>query len=204
MPPTQRQRQKLKTRQLILDTALKLYAEKGLSQTRTIDIAKAAQISHGTVFVHFATQDALVLAAMEEFSAQVNGRLHELAAGRESLADILAAHVEGLSEFEDFYAWLVMENRLLGEQVRLRFLSIQSVVSHHISLAALREMENGTIARMPVHLLFNGWVGLLHHYLLNRDLFAPGESVLKRHGKELLTHYVRMLASAERHEDNKR
>ncbi|MNC80717.1 hypothetical protein D3C75_1336170 [compost metagenome] len=55
-------------------------------------------------------------------------------------------------------------------------------------------MENGTAAYMPVHLLFNSWIGLLHHYLMNRDLFAPDESVLERYGKELLAHFMRMVS----------
>jgi len=43
-------------------------------------------------------------------------------------------------------------------------------------------------------LLFNTWLGLIHHYLGNRDLFAPGHSVVERHGSMLLDHFVGLLA----------
>jgi hypothetical protein len=46
---------------------------------------------------------------------------------------------------------------------------------------------------MPMHLLFNTWIGLVHHYMVNRDLFAPEGSVIARRGKELLDHYMGLL-----------
>lgn len=56
------------------------------------------------------------------------------------------------------------------------------------------EPKNGTVfVHFPTRedLL---WIGLVHHYLMNRDLFAPGESVIARRGRELLDHYMGLLA----------
>jgi hypothetical protein len=47
---------------------------------------------------------------------------------------------------------------------------------------------------MPLHLLFNTWIGLIHHYLMNRELFAPGASVVERHGRELLDHFMYLIS----------
>ena len=55
-------------------------------------------------------------------------------------------------------------------------------------------MNAGAIEPMAPHLLFNTWLGLLHHYVANRDLFAPGGSVLERRGNELLDHTMHLLA----------
>ena len=43
---------------------------------------------------------------------------------------------------------------------------------------------------MPLHLLFNTWTGLVHHYLSQRDLFNPKGSVIRRYGDELLEHFL--------------
>jgi len=51
---------------------------------------------------------------------------------------------------------------------------------------------------VPMHLLFNTWIGLVHHYVCNRDLFAPGESVIARRGSVLLDHYMGLLAPVKR------
>lgn len=192
---TQRQMQKEHTRKHLIETAFEQFAQQGLTTTRTADIAKAAKVSHGTVFAHFSTQEALLNAVIEEFGARVSLRLHELAACNNSLRDVLAAHLRGLVEFEAFYARLVIEGRLLPESARNAFIIIQSSISFHLSQAAEREMKEGAIDPYPIHLLFNTWIGLIHYYLANNDLFAPEESVLERFGQELLEHYMRLIAS---------
>lgn len=194
MIKTQRQIQKDQTRRRLIETALAQFARKGLTTTRTADIARAAAVSHGTIFAHFPTQEALLNAVIEEFGARVSLRLHELAAGNGSLRDVLAAHLRGLTEFEGFYTRLVIEGRLLPESARNTFILIQSAISFHLSQAAEREMAEGILRPYPIHLLFNTWIGLIHYYLANSDLFAPEGSVLERYGQELLEHYMGLIA----------
>ena len=193
-PKTRRQIQKERTRQHLIETAFAQFAAHGLTTMRTADIAQAAGVSHGTVFVHFPTQEALLCAVIEEFGVRVARRLHELAVSNRSLRDVLAAHLRGLAEVEPFYTRLVIEGRMLPASARSTVIVIQSAISFHLGQAAEREISAGTIASCPIHLLFNTWVGLIHYYLANGDLFAPGESVLARYGQELLEHYLRLIA----------
>jgi len=192
---TQRQIQKDQTRKHLIETAFKQYAQHGIINTRTVDIANAANVSHGTVFVHFSTQEELLNAVIEEFGERISTRLHELVTCNTTLRDVLKAHLKGLTEFEDFYTRLVIESRLLPESSRNVLILIQSSISFHISQAVDKEIKRGTIDPYPVHLLFNTWIGLIHYYLANNDLFAPEESVLERYGQELLEHYLRLITS---------
>lgn len=191
----QRQIQKKLTRKRLIETALEVFARQGFTATRTADIAKAAQVSHGTVFAHFPTLETLLDAVIEEFGTRVSFRLHELAGGDNSLRDVLAAHIRGLREFEAFYTRLVIEGRLLPDSARNILIIIQSAISFHICRTAEREMQKGAIEPYPLHLLFNTWLGLIHYYLANDDLFAPGESVLERYGEELLEHYMYLISN---------
>ena len=196
---TEKQNQRLKqknlTRQLLLESAMRLFSENGFSNTTTYAISKAAGVSHGTVFAHFKTQEELLIAILEDFGKRVNSRLHALAGRGDSLRDVLEAHIEGLQEFEDFYIRLVTENRLLPQEARNVFLLLQSTISFHLSQAMEKEVSEGRIKNLPVHLVFNGWVGLLHHYITNNDLFCPEGSVLKRHSKEILDYYLSLLSA---------
>jgi hypothetical protein len=45
--------------------------------------------------------------------------------------------------------------------------------------------------------MFNTWVGLINYYLMNRDLFAPGESVISRYGQRLVEHYMNLISRRE-------
>lgn len=190
---TKRQIQKDKTKRLILETAMQQFGKLGITATRTADIANAAKISHGTVFVHFATQEELLNAVIEEFGERISLRLHELAVCNTSLGKVLLAHLRGLSEYEEFYSRLVIEGRLLPSSSRNVLIKIQSSISYHITKAAEQEMKNGGIKSYPIHLLFNTWIGLIHYYIINNDIFAPGESVLNRYGEELQEHYMNLL-----------
>lgn len=193
MNKTKRQLQKEQTKKLLLQTAFNQFEKNGIMATRMSDIAKAANVSHGTVFVHFATQEILITTVIEEFGRKMTARTHELAGGTGSVREVLQAHLNGIMEYEGFYTRLVIEARMLPAASRNTLIMIHSAMSHHLSQAAQREMEAGTIAQMPVHLLFNTWMGLVNYYLTNGDLFAPQGSVLERYGQTLLDHYMSLL-----------
>src|SRR5207249_10816221 len=57
---------KAATRETILRTARRLFAEKGYDATRTRDIASAAGIASGTLFNYFQTKEAIVACMASE------------------------------------------------------------------------------------------------------------------------------------------
>jgi len=193
MKESQRQKQKIQTRKHILDAALNQLAKDGLTTTRTSDIAIAAKVSHGTVFAHFSTREILLDAVIEEFGIRITKRLHELVNSNCGMKEVLEAHLKGIREYEAFYTRLVSEERLLPESARNSLIMIQSAISFHLIQIAEREMEDCKISRMPIDLLFNTWVGLIHYYLINGDMFAPGESVLERYSERLVEHYMNLI-----------
>jgi len=192
-----RSRQKLETRGRILAAAEQRYAETGIAATRSSEVARAAGVAHGTVFLHFPTGEELVATVIEEFGDRLCRRLHELSSRGEGLESLLRAHLEGLGESEEFYARLVAEAGVLPEAARTALVMIQSTVSFHLAKAAEAELAAGRVRRLPLHLLFNAWIGLVHHYLANRELFAPGGRVLERRGQELIEFFVALVSSAE-------
>jgi AcrR family transcriptional regulator len=193
MSHSQRQKQKENTRKLIIDAALHQFAKYGLTASRTSDIANAAKVSHGTIFAHFPTRDILLDAVIEEFGVRITKRLHELVNDNCGIKEVLEAHIQGISEYEEFYTRLVSEGRLLNKSSRDSLIMIQSAISFHIIQIAERGVKEGKIRPMPFSLLFNTWIGLVHHYLINGDLFAPESPVLKRYGGQLIEHYINLI-----------
>ena len=193
MKESQRKKQKLQTKQHLIDVAMELLARDGLITTRTSDIAIAAKVSHGTLFAHFPTRELLLDEVIEEFGMRITRRLHELADNNCSIKQLFEAHLKGIMEYEEFYARLVSEGHLLNERARDSLIMIQSAISFHLAQVAEQEMEAGKIRMMPVDLLFNTWIALIHYYLINRDLFAPGRSVLEIQGDRLLEHFMNLI-----------
>ena len=55
-----RERKKLRTRQLIAETAMRLFVERGFDAVPVAAVARAAEVSEATVFNYFPTKEDLV------------------------------------------------------------------------------------------------------------------------------------------------
>ena len=201
MKKTQRQIQKELTRKNILKAAYKMFSKNGIMNTTTSDVADAAGVSHGTIFVHFKTQEELITAVIQDFGEKIGIRIHELVENSACIKDILKAHLNAIQEFEDFYTKLVIESRTIPNASRNVFVSIQSTLSFHLSKALEQQINAGNIINQPVYLLFNTWIGIVHYYLTNGDLFAPGESVIERYGDVLIDYYIKLISVKGRKND---
>ena len=202
MKANSRRQQKEQTRERLLQAAYLVFSRQGIMQSRMEDIAREAGVSHGTVFVHFKSQGELTEAVVSHYGKEIAARTHDLSESGGSLAKVLRAHLKGIGEYECFYTRLLLEARLLPQAARDSFVMIQSVLSLHFTRALEREEAAKKIG-IPAHVLFSMWIGLLHHYLQNSDLFAPEGGVIARHGDMLMDAYVRLVNIGRRkdHED---
>jgi AcrR family transcriptional regulator len=98
--PGRREQQRLETERLIRTTALELFAAHGFEATTTKQIADAAGVAHGTVFLVAATKEALLVKVLEERLRQVVASRAASLPGRGVIGQLV--HVfDGLF---DFYA----------------------------------------------------------------------------------------------------
>jgi AcrR family transcriptional regulator len=79
--PGLRERKKRQTRQLIADTARRLFAERGFDQVTVAEVAQAADVSEGTVFNYFPSKEDLVYSGMEAFEEELLHALRKRPAG---------------------------------------------------------------------------------------------------------------------------
>jgi AcrR family transcriptional regulator len=190
MAQVSRKDQKIATQQRLVETALDFFAERGFAHSNTADFAKAAKVSHGAVFLHFPTKEALVLRVLDVFGDRLSAALNAAMQAEMPMEGVLRAHLSVLREYEDFYARLVQEGALLPVKARSLLFILHASVSRRLRLAADSEVEAGRMRTIKQHLLFNTWIALVHYYIANRDVFAPGESVLAAKGDELVAHFL--------------
>jgi AcrR family transcriptional regulator len=66
-----RERKKQQTRQLLTDTARRLFAERGFENVSVAEIARVADVSEATVFNYFPTKEDLVYGGLEVFESSL-------------------------------------------------------------------------------------------------------------------------------------
>jgi AcrR family transcriptional regulator len=81
-----RERKKEQTRQLIAETAWRLFADRGFDKVTVAEVARQAQVAVATVFNYFPTKEDLLYYRLEAFGASLVDAIGTRAAGESVLA----------------------------------------------------------------------------------------------------------------------
>ena len=87
-----RERKKQQTRELIAQTARRLFLERGFDHVPVAEIARAADVSEKTVFNYFPTKEDLFYSGMEAFEEELLAAVRDRAPG-ESVLDAFSRFV---------------------------------------------------------------------------------------------------------------
>ncbi|NLY82592.1 MAG: TetR/AcrR family transcriptional regulator [Clostridiales bacterium] len=105
-------------KQQILETAIKLFAEKGYKGTTTLQIAKQAEITEVTLFRHFSSKQEILLEGIEPILfSTLEGviSISKESSGTEKLESILYDRISLISKNYQIIKIILMENSLLTE-----------------------------------------------------------------------------------------
>ena len=145
-----RERKKQATRQLIADTARRLFVERGFERVRIAEIARAADVSEQTVFNYFHTKEDLVYWRLESFEDELLAAVRERAPGESFLAAFgrFVLQQRGLLAERNPEAARQLEGvtRMISESPALLAREEQIFAGYTASLAALLAQETGADA----------------------------------------------------------
>jgi len=188
-----RARKKEKTRQLIAETARRLFAERGFERVTIAEIARAAEVAEKTVFNYFPTKEDLVYWRLGSFEEELLATVRERAHGEPALAAFrrfVLAQRGLLGRFDpDARERLAGFTRMIDESPALRAREQQIFARYTASLARLLAAEAAdddveawvaANAMMGVHRALVAYTrrGILDgagHVALERDVRARAE-----------------------------
>jgi len=126
-----RERKKEHTRQLIAETARRLFAERSFERVTVAEIAREADVAEQTVYNYFPTKEDLVYWRLESFEQELLAAIRERA--------------PGVPVLEAFWQWMLRQRGLLDEEpVSEGMASMARVISES---AALRAREQQVFER---------------------------------------------------------
>ena len=102
-------------KELIINAAIKLFAQKGFYSATVADVAKEAGVADGTIYLYFKNKDDLLISLFET-------KMEEILKRFSSLLDTVQPADEKLRQFIHLYFEMIEEDRNLAEvfQVELR------------------------------------------------------------------------------------
>src|SRR3954468_20410985 len=142
-----RERKKAQTRQLIADTARRLFAERGFEAVTVNEVARAAEVAPATVFNYFPTKEDLFYSGLEAFEQELLSAIRDRPRGESALAAFggFVTTPRGLLAAKDPEAVerLAGFTRVIVESPALLARERQIFEGYAASLAALLARETG-------------------------------------------------------------
>jgi AcrR family transcriptional regulator len=167
--PGLRARKKQQTRKLIADTAQRLFAERGFDAVTVAEVARAADVSEGTVFNYFPTKEDLFYGRMESFEIDLVDAVRRRPAGEPVLDAFRRFVVERSGRLADErVAELVLRSaRLIGASRTLQAREREIVADATGALADLVvEDTGGSAGRVEAWAVANALMGVQHGLVL--------------------------------------
>ncbi|WP_459870151.1 TetR/AcrR family transcriptional regulator [Endothiovibrio diazotrophicus] len=139
-----REKQSADLRQRVLDTALRLFSERGYFNTSVHDIRREAEVSIGSIYHHFANKEAVAKALY----ASILSRLEELV--EEAIDRHTTTHDRARSMVERLFRLTEEEPRVVAFALSARhreFMADEPPVCSSRPFARMRELVNAGIER---------------------------------------------------------
>ncbi|MEV4243405.1 TetR family transcriptional regulator [Streptosporangium canum] len=152
--PTQRSRGSDKTREIIVETALRLFRERGYEATTMRAIAAEAGVSVGNAYYYFASKEALIQAYYDRAQTEHEAACEELLATERAFAPRLGGVLrEWVRVSEPYHEFAVKFFKHAAEPSNpLSPFSAESSPARESAIAIYRRVVEGSADRMDAEL----------------------------------------------------
>jgi AcrR family transcriptional regulator len=184
-----RERKKQRTRQAIIDTAVRLFAEHGYAETTLVEIADVAEISPSTFFNYFSSKVDIVFGLLDAVIESAQERILNRLDSESAKEAVLAWIAEDLVVLELPYAEalrsipkIIASDSDLRSQERLRLGQLEDVFAAAFA-RDLNQSPEGLHARVMATITLRGmsdiWSAWYDQHWSDRD-FDPAHAIARK------------------------
>ncbi|MEI4831455.1 TetR/AcrR family transcriptional regulator [Bacillus sp. FJAT-53711] len=175
---------------LIIETAIKLFAMKGVSATSIQEIATECGISKGAFYLHFKSKDALVLATLEYYYDRIQNEMMDIEKEslppREKFEKQIQCQFYELQQKKEFIIMCMRENVIPFNKEVETFMTRMKLESHAFYRNSLLSIYGEEITSHLVDLIImlegisRGYLELIIFNTVNLDILYTAKFILKR------------------------
>jgi len=188
-----RQLQKQFTREKIIGAAKQIFIEKGIINTATSQIAEAAGIAHGTLFLHFPSKDSLVIELLDVELAKFSDNIKQLIIETTDIETILEQYLDLIQAEEGFFSSLARELPNYKDELRRKILFRESLIREHFHQVIEKGIKQNIYADVDIPSTLTFLFGTINYYLSLKTSFVQEESVINKFHKQIIDVFMKIL-----------
>lgn len=188
-----RQLQKQFTREKIISAAKQIFIEKGIITTATSQIAAAAGIAHGTLFLHFPNKDLLVIELLDVELSKFSESIKELIIETSDIEKVLDKYLNLIQAEEGFFSSLARELPNYNSELRRKILFRESLIREHFHQVIEQGIANQLYPEIDIPSVLNFLFGTINYYLSLKSSFVQNGSVIEKFHKQMINTFIKLL-----------
>jgi AcrR family transcriptional regulator len=158
-----RLRNKEQTKKNILKAAINEFTKKGFLDASTEDIAKRADVAHGTIFFYFPKKSDLIIESIYKKMGKLAEVLNEKSRECEDIRELCEIFLEGIQRYQRFYSRLVKDLPLLSINIqRIVFASLAAFSVHFVDVIEKGQRKKKFKKFKPKIAMFY-WFGMINY-----------------------------------------
>lgn len=186
-----RELQKINTRKKILNFAKEEFILNGFVKAKTSDIAKRANIAHGTLFLHFENKELLILEIFDIELEKITTKLHQILNQSYELNELLFKYLDFIEAEEDFFSIISKEFPDYPEVLKRQIIFREAAIKNYFYRSIDEGITKGIYKSMDITYALSFLFGCINYFLANKDIFVnSGESVIRTKKKHIIETYL--------------
>ena len=147
-------------------------AVNGILLLNTLDIAKEANIAHGTVFAHFPNKEMLISNIIETELKSIARNLKEMIDNQsDGIGILLGNYMNLLAQNEDFFVVIAKEFPFLNPNLQKSIISTESIIKNIIYQHIETGIKNGIYKQIDITMSLSFLFGTINYYLSRKEYF---------------------------------
>ena len=147
-----RQQNKANNRSLIIDAGIKVFLEKGISNTTVRDIIRKTSLASGTFYNYFKSKEEVLIAALDDVAILIGQELRDQRVKANNLEEFVSFQVKPFFEFaqDNSDIFMILNSNLNDVQSFNIETPMMSLELEYLKEDVNKAIEEGILPRMDV------------------------------------------------------